>query len=1323
MSKNGIAIIGMNCRFPGGSNSNEEFWQNLVTGKDCISEVPTSRWNTEAFFDSNPDSIGKMYTRWGGFLDCSISSFDAAFFNISPPEAIAMDPQQRLFLEVTWEALENGAINPIRLRKKQVGVFVGAWSRDYAALVAPRPNSINTYSVVGHSSSLIAGRVSYFLDLKGPALLIDSSSSSSLVAIHQACQSIRDGECEMAIAGGVNLIINPDITIGFCKSRTQAIDGRCKAFDEGANGYVRGEGVGVVVLKPLDRAVEDGDKIFGVIKATAINQDGHSGSIMAPDEESQRQCMKRALKKIDLDPSTIAYVEAHGTGTPLGDPIEIRSISSVYGDSRSDSLIVGSVKSNIGHLESAAGIAGLIKTILCLEKKIVPANLHLKVPNPNLNLQAGKIELADTTRDLSHKENFLAAVNSFGFSGTNAHVIVQAYTSSDTIHFEHCDNKSLLVTLSARDEKALRELAHKYVSFFNKNNNLPIQDVSFTSLAGRAHFNERLAIVCSSVPNLIDKLKAFLDNRPLVAGARGCVSFSESLNDKTWNLTSEGEVGLLAGLSDLERIPSEKSTPRSPAFLFTGQGSQYVGMTAQLFETNEVFRQSIQQCAKIVNGLLPIKLEDLLYKNEHSETLAKSTVYTQTALCAIEYSIAQTWISWGISPEALMGHSMGEYVAACLAEVFSLEDMFRLVIGRVKLMESLCPQGAMAAVNLDIEQCKILVLGKEDKISIAVDNGPGNTVISGDRETIQSTVKRLEEAGTKVKLLAINWASHSPLVEKMLSDYGSLTATIKYALPKIPIISNLYGRQVGSGEIDSEYWCHHLRATVRFAEGMRCLLANGFRSFIECGPGTTLLGMGQNCTQADSGLIWIPSIKKERVDSELMLEGIAVLYANGIISDIDENSRFVVKGRRCSLPTYAFQRKDYWLDNAADSFTPYGSSASDSPLERTITSPAFEGTIVETISPPANVPNSWIDWAGAHRFSWSHSLRKIVEELSDQKIPQEQYSMVVEANPPISLEKSSKVRSHLVMRNKPHLEFQLYTQLIEESRNWTMSAKGEVHSIQSTPQNALINANVLRSEYSEEWFPIELQKLKEHGMWTDVFPKCVNKIWLSKQGGIFQINSSFLENFDSFHKISILLDVTCILFSMLAKKNESLLQERPLFFKHLQFDRLSVISMDFLWVRTALKSSNDEEMIGSIQFIGGEGQVLTSCTATTQPLPSISIAAYPIQVEENDEPEVIRIFRDTMEVEQDELIRKFLLAEISSLLGTEDCSRISHSQSLKNQGIDSLLSIELRKRINRNLKGRIEIPQSLVIDYPNINSLVEFLRSRMATFVAESLAA
>jgi len=882
-AREAIAIVGIGCRFPGDARTPEQFWALVRDGVDAVTEVPPERWAIDDYYDPDPDAVGKMNTRWGGFVG-AVDGFDPHFFGISPREARSMDPQQRLLLEVAWEALEHAGMAADRIEGSRTGVFVGLSAGDYFQML--RDGGIerfDAYTASGIAHSIASGRLSYVLGARGPSLSIDTACSSSLMAIHEAVQSLRRGECDAALAGGVNLILTPDVSVALSRAHMMAPDGRCKAFDARADGFVRSEGCGVLVLKRLSDAQAAGDNIVALIRGSAANQDGRSNGLTAPNGPSQEAVLREALADAGVAPEQVGFIEAHGTGTALGDPIEVQALARVFGEPRRDQppLLIGSVKANVGHMEAAAGVGGLIKLAMALRHGQVPGQPHLQRLNPYIpwdELAVG-VPTALTPWPATGAAARLGGVSSFGFSGTNVHLVLEQAPAPEPAAAAASGERPLhLLALSARHEGALRALAAAYADTLERGE-APLADVGFSAHTGRAPFAQRLALVATDAPEAARRLRA--------------------------HLSGAGDADVLTG----------SAGARAPklAFLFTGQGAQHAGMARELHASEPVFRAALERCAAGLDGSLPRPLLSVLFEpGPGGEGLATidDTAFTQPALFAVEYALAQLWLSWGVKPSAVMGHSVGEYVAACVAGVFSLEDALRLIAARGRLMGQLPRDGSMLAVMADAARVAAFIAPWSHEVSIAAVNGPSNVVVSGRTAAIEAIEARLREQDLRSVRLKVSHAFHSPLMQPMLAEFARLAETVRYQAPRIELISNLNGRAAGAEIAGAAYWVEHVRAAVQFAPAVQTLLSGGIEVFLEIGPHPTLLGLGQGCVAPQTGL-WLPSLRRGRGDWAQLLDSLARLHLRGVPIDWAAFDAGRAR-RRVVLPRYPFQRERYW---------------------------------------------------------------------------------------------------------------------------------------------------------------------------------------------------------------------------------------------------------------------------------------------------------------------------------------------------------------------------------------------------------------------------
>ena len=871
-----IAVVGLGCRLPGGIEDGSSLWRALVAGRDGIRDVPPSRWDAAAWFDPDPDRPGKMWTRAGGFLD-DVDLFDAALFGIAPREAATMDPQQRIFLEVAWAALEDAGISPDRLDGSATGVFAGVANADYLRLLFSDRPGIDAYAGSGGSPSLVAGRLSYLLGLTGPSLVVDTACSSSLVAVHLAVQSLRSGECDLALAGGVNVILGPEAHIAFTKARMMAPDGRCKTFDAAADGYGRGEGAGVVVLRRLTDAVTAGDRILAVIRGSAVNQDGRSGGLTAPNGTAQQAVVRSALRAAALQPVDIDYVEAHGTGTSLGDPIELHALGAVLGEGRPAArpLLVGSCKTNFGHLEAAAGIVGLLKTVLSVQHGQVLPHLHFVTPNPLVEWSRLPIRIPTTagawpSRDAPRR----AGVSAFGFSGTNAHVVIEE-APSDATPRPTTERPRHVLVLSAPVETGLRELAARYATHLDETVDA-MTDLCATASTGRAHFSRRLAVTGTTAADLRSGLLAYL-----------------------------------SGASAPNLACSDPARPQRPvvAFAFTGQGSQYVGMARRLSATSPVFRRALDECAALLDPLVPMPLADLLQESEAARAALATTECAQPTLVALGYALSAMWRHWGIEPAVVFGHSVGEITAAIVAGALSLRDGLTLVATRGRLMQRLQGGGMMAAFG---PRDRVEALVASTGVDIAAINGPEHVVVSGALPALADAAGVLEAHGVRTKSLAVSHAFHSRLMDPALDAFEQAIGTLSFEEPRITLISNVTGEAFGSGEAPTaDYWRRHLRQPVAFDAALGSAVGLGVTHLLELGPRPVLLGIAAQ-TLPDAPFRLMPSLRVGEDDWAVVLDSLARLYADG--ADVQwPHYEEDASHRRVALPLYPFQRRRHWL--------------------------------------------------------------------------------------------------------------------------------------------------------------------------------------------------------------------------------------------------------------------------------------------------------------------------------------------------------------------------------------------------------------------------
>ena len=1167
LASESIAIIGIGCRFPGSSGP-QEFWQSIRDGVDAITEVPADRFNLDQVYDSDPTVPGKISTRWGGFVD-QVDQFDPQFFGISPREAARMDPQQRLLLEVTWEALEDAGQVPETLSGSQTGVFVGISNNDYGRTQFGDFSRIDAYAGTGNALSIAANRISYLLDFRGPSIAIDTACSSSLVAVHLACTSLRNGESTLAIAGGVNLILSPAITMNFTKAGVMAPDGRCKTFDSGANGYVRSEGAGLVVLKPLSRALADGDTIYAVIRGSAVNQDGRSNGLMAPNPAAQEAVLREAYRRAGVSAGDVQYVEAHGTGTLLGDPIEARALGRVLADGRAPGQFcaIGSVKTNIGHCEAAAGVAGLIKVALALRNAEIPASLHFQEPNPHIPFDELPIRV-QTRPGVWSAENGppLAGVSSFGFGGTNAHVVMQQAPESRTKNRAAVATKSCyLLPLSARSPEALHSVARNHLRYL-ASSELSLHDICYSASARRGHLDYRMSVTGDSPNQLIEGLEAFLKG--------------------------ETRAGLSSGRKPL-------GAHKKLAFVFSGQGSQWFGMGRTLLHDEPIFREVIERCELALRPHTDWSLIAELAATDPTESRLNDVDVIQPALFAVQVALASLWRAWGVEPDAVVGHSMGEVAAAYVSGALSLEDAALVICTRSKLVKRTVGQGAMCAVELSIEDARHAIAGYEDRVSIAVSTSPTSTVLSGDPAALAEILEHLQARDVFCRMVKVDFASHSPQMDPLRAELIRALEEVQPHLASMPIYSTVLDAVADGSEFDALYWARNLREPVLFSASVQRLLEDGYETFVEVSAHPILLsGIQQGIHHAGMEGAVLASIRRDEDERTAMLRSLGLLYSSGYA--IDWNRIYPERGANVSLPAYPWQRQRCWLEAGTDRGEPIHSATRNSLLGRHFKSAASGGADYWEV----RLDKESLPFLDDHRIENVAALPASVyvemasaaarEALGSQSIALTD----VEFHRALFIPDGASTTIQVIVApgTDGAASFQIHS---SSAKSWTLHASGKVSAqpASSSPpgieEESLADIQLRSSEKVSG--PDYYRQLGENAIQYGPFFQSITHLWLDGKSvlGELQISTDKDNNFSAYQLHPAVLD-GCLQVLGAAVATEGKRRRKLGIYIPTRIGKVRILSRPgaHLWCRARILDDDASGIVGELRLLDDAGQVV-----------------------------------------------------------------------------------------------------------------------------------
>ena len=1305
-----IALIGIGCKLPGNITSSEQLLNALREGKDLVTEIPPDRWNVDAYYDPDPLAPGKTYVRKGGFVE-DIDRFDAGFFNISDAEAVRMDPQQRMVLQTVWHALEDAGQSAEEIFQSNISVFLAMMNTNgYSQLkgVYEGPLGITGYDTMGDAMSISAGRISHFLGLEGPSMTLDTACSSSLVALHLARQSILSGECDSAIVVGVNVMLHPGLHIAFSKVGLMSRLGRCAAFDASADGYIRGEGCVAVVLRRQSQAIERGDRIHASIVGTAVNQDGHTPALTAPNGRSQEKVIRSALARTGLSPDDIGYLEAHGTGTPVGDPIEMSAIVNVFGPNRTadNPLYVGSVKSNFGHLEASAGLLGLVKAALSLEHEEILPSIHFKQLNPGINLGRAPIQVA--TQRISWQRNGqprLASVNSFGYSGTNAHAILQEAPTSHNGHASQAasgliEREGGMLLISARSGAALEELVDKWVDFLEKDTADSLPDVLYSAALDRTQHNHRLAVVGAQREDLKSKLNS-------------------------WRIGRTPQ-GLFAG-QGLSRI-----RPRL-AFMFTGQGAQYAGMGQELYNTEPLFATALRRVAEVIDPELGVPLLEVLF-GEKSAKYLENTRYVQPALFAIEYALADLLGHWGIKPDYAIGHSIGELVAACIAGMLDLDEAARFVVTRGRLMGQLPAGGKMLAIGATLEQVQKWVQGREKEVSIATVNGPRAIVVSGTAEAVAAVDELAQAAGRKTKELEVSHAFHSPLMEPILDELTQAATAMRIHPATLPIAANATGDFFGD-EIPAAYWGSQVRQAVLFHQGMEKIIDAGCTIIIEIGPHPALTPAVATAFDAPNLQI-IPTLKRDKSDNNNLLNSLAALYVGGAGLKVDRlfgGSLY----QHVSLPLYPFRREKYWLASTgildvgpADyPLMNPGSAAEELPalpdvhpllgkaLSHTARNTVFETSVKTTIPwtdhrvlESTIFPGTGYLEMAARGFASAAGLEWRPVELKD---------VIFERPLVLSYKEVKKITLTLEFgtRGRDVATFAITSDDVTFCRGRMLAAKVIVEKVDMTAE--------LAGRVSELGIGPFYNKMRSNGLDYGANFANVRELWLGKpdSGEAYGrvANGPGVDELDPFRS-AILLD-GCLhplgaAVGMLNNKG----REGAIVPAAIQSITLQRPLPSQVWSHVHISVNGDgRAALGNLRVMAEDGEVLVQFeNLELRHLTSLSVGKG-AGARSNGNGASVQLFKSRKELvtmltpltrhERVGLLSKWLTDEIKDTMGQAadglSLEKLPPSTAFLEIGLDSLLITELQRRIQEKLEFRFKPMQGL--DYQSIESIAYYI--------------
>jgi acyl transferase domain-containing protein len=1298
-----IAIVGVGCRLPGNISTVDDLVAALRDGRDCISEVPPDRWDVNSLYDADPLTPGKTYVRHGGFVT-DIDRFDPAFFGISDAEAPRMDPQQRMALQTVWQALEHAGQAAEELVNSNIGVFLGMMnSNNYWQLKTLYEGlpGITGYDAVGDATSIAAGRISHFLGLQGPCLTIDTACSSSMVALHLARQSILTGECDSAIVAGVSAILSPSIHIALSKLGLVSRSGHCRAFDESADGYVRSEGCVAVLLRRQSLAIARGDHILASIVASAINQDGRTPALTAPNGQTQEGVIRLALSRAGIDATAIGYVEAHGTGTPVGDPIEMGALMNAYGAERSqqEPLYIGSVKSNFGHIEGGAGLLGIVKAALSLDQGLIFPSLHFRRLNPNIDPGDVALRVPTTTiRWPRGERRRLAGVNSFGYSGTNAHVVLEEAPGGGRSD-QGAPRPYEMIVLSAKSAASLQELADTWAEFLEQDgpavpDDTALGGIAFTAATGRTHFRHRLALVVRGKDEAGEKLRLWRQGRVPKAFAAG------------------------------------QTTSRRPkiAFVFTGQGAQYAGMGRQLYETEPRFKAAIDRCAALMDAELGAALLDVLF-SPSSAKLLDNTRYVQPALFALEYALVDLLRHWGVEPDCVIGHSVGEIVAAVTAGVLDLEGAVRFVLARGRLMGQLPRGGKMLAIDATAEQAALWLTGRESDVSLAAVNGPQSVVVSGGAAAVDAVAQLAEAAGRRTKELEVSHAFHSPLMDPILDELAQVAASLRISPPSTQLVSNLSGDFI-TGDIPPGYWSSHVRQPVLFHQGIRRIVEAGCSLLIEVGPHpalTTAIAAAFDAAKVRC----VPSLVRGQQDVSQVLQTLASLHVNGVPVRLDR--LFADRAHhRVQLPLYPFRRDRHWLrvdhgfieSAAAKPESRMAAKAELHPLlGRAVTVAAnravFESTLAAT--------QPWVDHRilGSTVFPGTGYLEMAARGFAASRAQSWQSAVLrdVAFERPLVLTYGGAKQVCLTLESRPTNGTSETTFAISSAGDADAEAfcRGRIAAAGELTEKVSIETELTRMQSKMQVGPFYGELRKRNYEYGASF-STIRELWLgADESGeaIARITAAPHGDGADQHPFTYttVLDGCLQVFGAALRTLSANDQAGAFVPRSIQAITLRNKPFSQAWSHASVRMHEGRSVVARIRVVTETGDVLADIDGLElRPMAKLSLArddraaAAADRVARTRE-QLVELLRPLPQGERVGVLAKWLISEVKDILGQAaeeiDLDKIDPSTAFIEIGLDSLLTTELQRRIQEMLEFRFKAMQGL--DYQSAESLAQYI--------------